>query len=385
MSFQETEEHRMFRETIRSFAEKEVAPLVDEAERTETFPRQILERAGELGFLGVARSEDSAGAGSDLNFLCIFIEELGRVCAGVALPLYACASLVSGLEQAGSEEHKKKYLEPLLQGRVMGSLAITEPGAGSDIAAISTTAERDGNEWVLNGQKMFITNGPIAEFFLVVAITKKEGQPDGIGVFLVEKGAPGFTQGKDIAKLGLRCSQTSELSFDNCRIPASAAWGRGANKSEGGGSGLGALLQTIDRGRVCIASLSIGIAQAAYETALAYAKERQQFGKAIGKFQAIQHKLVEMASNIEAARLLTGKAIALANEKQPYTKLASMAKLFASEAAVKATGDAVQIHGGYGYCREYPVERFFRDAKLMTIFEGTSEIQNIVIARELGL
>ena len=379
VNFKLSEEQQMFRETVREFARKEVAPLVDEAERTETFPSKVLRRAGELGLLSVGLPEDEGGSGGDLMYMSLFVEELARECAGIALPLYACASLAWGLHQSGSEEQKEKFLKPLLDGKAIGGLAITEPGAGSDVAAIQTSAIRDGDSYVLNGRKVFITNGTIADFLLVVANTDKDRHPRGIRAFMVERGAPGFSAGKKLSKLGLRSSETSELFFEDCRIPASDRWGGG------GASGLAGLLQSIDRSRVSIASLSLGIAVAAFEAALAYAKEREQFGRPIGKFQAIQLKLVDMATRIEAARLLTYQAIELANEGAQFTKEASMAKLFATESSVQITGDAVQVHGGYGYCTEYPVERYFRDAKLMTIFEGTSEIQNVVIARELGL
>jgi acyl-CoA dehydrogenase len=335
VNFKLSEEQQMFRETVREFARKEVAPLVDEAERTETFPSKVLRRAGELGLLSVGLPEDEGGSGGDLMYMSLFVEELARECAGIALPLYACASLAWGLHQSGSEEQKEKFLKPLLDGKAIGGLAITEPGAGSDVAAIQTSAIRDGDSYVLNGRKVFITNGTIADFLLVVANTDKDRHPRGIRAFMVERGAPGFSAGKKLSKLGLRSSETSELFFEDCRIPASARWGGG--------------------------------------------------GRPIGKFQAIQLKLVDMATRIEAARLLTYQAIELANEGAQFTKEASMAKLFATESSVQITGDAVQVHGGYGYCTEYPVERYFRDAKLMTIFEGTSEIQNVVIARELGL
>ena len=383
MNFKPSEEHVMFRETVREFARREVAPLVEEAEATETFPRQVLPEAAELGLLAVALPEGSGGSGGDLMFMSILVEELARECAGIALPIYACASMAWGLDRMGSEEQKTRYLKPLLSGEAIACMAITEPGAGSDVAAIRTSAIRDGDSYILNGTKAFITNGPIADCVLVIANTDPDGSPRGLRPFLVERGTPGFTAGKKLSKLGLRSSETSELNFEDCRIPASARWG---GRGKGGGApGFVGLMQSIDRSRVSIASLSIGIAVAAFEAALEYAKQREQFGKPIGKFQAIQLKLVDMAIRIEAARLLTYKAIELANDNAPYTKEASMAKLFATEACVKITGDAVQIYGGYGYCTDYPVERYFRDAKLMTIFEGTSEIQNIIIARELGL
>ncbi len=378
MNFKFTEEQQLFRKTVRKFAENEVAPIVEEAEKTETFPRQLLPKAAHVGLLAVGLPEEYGGAGGDLMYMSIFVEELARECAGIALPFYACASMVWGLHKSGSEEHKKRYLKPLIRGEAIGGLAITEPNAGSDVMAIQTTAIPNGEGYILNGRKVFITNGTIADYMIVIANTDKNRDPLGISAFIIEKGTPGFTSGKKLSKLGLRSSETSELLFEDCRIPNSALWG-------GGTTGFAGLMKGIDRSRVSIASLSMGIAGAAFEAALKYAKEREQFGKSIGKFQAIQLKLVDMATRIEAARLLTYKAIELANEDISCTKEASMAKLFASEAAVKITGDALQIHGGYGYCTEYPVERYFRDAKLMTIFEGTSEIQNIVIGRELGL
>ena len=378
MKFRFSEEQQMFRETVRKFAENEVAPLVEEAERTETFPRQVLPKAADLGLLSVGLPESYGGAGGDVMYMSFFVEEIARECAGIALPLYACASMAWGLHKSGTEEQKQKYLKPLIKGEAIGGLAITEPNAGSDVMAIRTMAIPDGDSYVLNGRKVFITNGTIADYMIVIANRDQDRDPTGISAFILERGTPGFTSGKKLSKLGLRSSETSELIFEDCRIPASAIWG-------GGLTGFVGLMKSIDRSRVSIASLSIGIAVAAYDAALRYAKEREQFGKPIGKFQAIQHKLVDMATSIEAARLLTYKAIELINDDVSCTREASMAKLFASEASVKITGDALQIHGGYGYCTEYPVERYFRDAKLMTIFEGTSEIQNIVISRELGL
>jgi acyl-CoA dehydrogenase len=383
MDFNPSEEQRLFRQKVREFARTQVAPLVDEAERTQVFPRQILRKAGELGLLAVSLPEESGGTGGDLMFMSILVEELARECAGITLPVYACASMAWGLDRMGSEKQKNKYLKALLDGQAIAGLAITEPGAGSDVASIRTSAIRDGDSYVLNGTKAFITNGPIADCILVIANSARDGNPAGLRPFLVEKGTPGFTSGKALSKLGLRSSETSELYFENCRIPASARWG---GSGEGGGArGFVGLMQSIDRSRVSIASLSIGIAVAAFDASLDHAKTTERYGRPIGKFQAIQLKLVDMATRIEAARLLTYKAIEMANDGLPFTKEASMAKLFATEACVKVAADAVQIFGGYGLCSDHTIERYFRDARLMTIFEGTTEIQNVIIARELGL
>lgn len=378
MDFRFSEEQKIFREAARKFVEREVAPLVEEAEREETFPRQLLRRTAEEGFLAVGLPEEYGGAGGDMMYMSIFIEEMARECAGIALTIYPCASMAWGLYQSGSEEHKEKYLMPLVRGEAVAALAVTEPNAGSDVMSITTTAREDEDGYVINGRKVFITNGPIADCIILIARTVKKDGSAGISAFIVEGDTPGLTVENRISKLGLRCCETAGLVFEDCRVPASARWGG----IEGGFVGL---MKGLDRSRVSIASLSIGIAEAAFKASLDYAREREQFGRPIGKFQSIQNKLVDMALRIENSRLLTYKATQLINENAPCTKEASMAKLYASESAVRITGEAVQVHGGYGYSAEYPVERYFRDAKVLTIFEGTSEIQNIIIARELGL
>ena len=378
MEFKYTAEQDLFRDTVRKFVQNEIHPLVDKAEQSETFPRLALTKAAELGLLSIGLPKDEGGADGDLMYMSMFVEEVARECPGIALTFYACASMAWGLSRSGSDEHKEKYIGPLIRGEAIGSMAVTEPDAGSDVMSIQTSAIRDNDHYVLNGRKTFITNGNIADYMIVIANTDQDRSPAGLTAFLIEKGTPGFSAGKKMSKLGLRSSETAELIFEDCRVHKSARWG-------GGMAGFVGLMKGIDRSRVSIASLSMGISVAAFEAALRYAKEREQFGKPIGKFQAIQHKLVDMAVRIEATRFLTYQAAELANNDEPCTKEAAMAKLFASESAVKITGEALQVHGGYGYSTEYNVERYFRDAKLMTIFEGTSEIQNIVIARELGL
>lgn len=395
MDFNLTEEQALFQKSIRDFAAKEVGPLVAVAEATETFPRELLKKAADYGFLKVSLSEEAGGAGDDLMFMSIFMEELSRQCAGIAMPLYAMASMAWGLEKAGSDYHREKYMDRIVNGEVLGSLAITEPDSGSDMMGIKTSARLDGNNYILNGQKMFITNGPVADFVLVVSLIKQEGKPDGFGTFFVDKGTPGFTTSEPIKKMGLKTSQVAALYFDDCKIPTANAWGMGGGGTGGGSGGdkkmgnnasaIHSLMQSIDRARIFIASMALGIAEAAYEPSLEYAKERKAFGKPIGKNQAIQHRLVDMKTRLEVSRLLIYKAAALANERKPYGMEASMAKLYASESAVAVTDHAMQIHGGYGYASELPIERYYRDARLLPIIEGTSEVQNIVIARSLGL
>jgi len=378
MDFKFSEQQRIFREMVRKFVEREVRPLVDEAERTSSFPRRLLKAAADRGLIAVGLPEEYGGAGGDMIYMSIFVEEMARECAGIALTIYPCASMAWGLYKSGSERQKEKYLTPLIKGDAMVSLAITEPNAGSDVMAIRTTAKKDGDSYVINGTKVFITNGPIADFVIAVTKTVENDETTGIGVFIVERDNPGLTAEKKMEKLGLRSCETSGLVFEDCRVPASAMWG----EQQGGFAGL---MKALDRSRVSIASLSIGIAEAAFSAALDYAKQREQFGRPIGKFQSIQNKLVDMAVRIDNSRLLTYRATQLINDEESCPREAAMAKLYASESAVKITGEAVQVHGGYGYSAEYPVERYFRDAKVLTIFEGTSEIQNIIIAREMGL
>lgn len=378
MDFKFSPEQAMFRETISKFVEREVAPLVEEAEATMAFPRTLMDKAAQAGLIAVGLPEEFGGAGGDMMYISILVEEMGRECAGIALSIYPCVSMAMGIFQSASEEQKERYLGPLTQGKAMVALAITEPNAGSDVMAIQTTAVEDGDDYIINGTKVFITNGPIADIIIVIAKTKNLDGSSGMAAFIVDGDNPGLIREKKISKLGLRSSETSGLVFENCRVPTSDQWG-------GKSGGFVGLMKALDRSRVSIASLSIGIAEAAFHTALNYAKEREQFGRPIGKFQSIQNKLVDMAIAIENARLLTYKATQLINEGLPCTQEAAMAKRYASEAAVMITGEAVQILGGYGYSSEYPVERYFRDAKVLTIFEGTSEIQNIIIARELGL
>jgi hypothetical protein len=362
---------------VREFAEKEIRPHVRQWDETQHFPRELLPRLAELGLMGVTIPTAYGGAGLGLSEYAAIIEELARVDASVALIVSAHNSLCAGrIFLAGTEEQKSKYLIPLARGEKLGCWSLTEPGSGSDAASARATARLDGENWVLNGTKSFVTNGHYAEIGVVMAVTNAEARAHGMSAFIVEAGTPGFRAGEKEDKLGLRASDTAELIFEECRIPKGNCLGKPD-------AGFLDCLRVLDRGRVGIAALAVGIAQGALEASVRYAKQRQQFGKPIASFQAIQWKLADMATEIDAARLLTNRAAALADRGCRITREASMAKLFASEAAVKAANEAVQIHGGYGFIKDYPVEKYYRDVKLCTIGEGTSEVQRMVIAREL--
>jgi len=372
-----SEEQRLLRRTVRDFAEAELRPHSREWDEKQEFPREVFTKLGELGLMGVTWPAEYGGSGLTTVDWAIVMEELARVDAGVALSVAAHNSLCSGhIYLAGSEAQKKKYLAPLAKGERVGCWGLTESGAGSDAGGTRTTAVRDGAHWVLRGSKTFITNGRVADTAVVMAVTDKSQGKKGISAFIVERGTKGFHAGKKEDKLGVRSSDTSELVFEDCRIPADNLLGRE-------GHGFVDTLRILDRGRIGIAAWSVGVGQASLEAAMSYARGRKQFGLAIAEFQAVQFKVADMATQIEAARLLTHRAASLRDAGKDHTAESSMAKLFASEMAVQAALDAVQIHGGYGFTKDYPVERYLRDSKLGTIGEGTSEVQRLVIAREL--
>ena len=377
MEFRLSEEHEMMRKMVREFAEKEVAPTAAERDEKEEFDRSLFDKMAELGLTGIPWPEEEGGVGADYLSYVIAVEELSRVDASVGVTLSAHISLASWpIHKFGTPEQKERFLRPLAEGKKLGAYGLTEPGSGSDAAGMRTTAVRDGDSYVLNGSKIFITNGGEAEIYVVFALTDPEKKHRGITAFIVEKGTPGFSFGKKEQKLGIRSSPTLEILFDNCRIPAE-------NRLGEEGEGFKIAMMTLDGGRNGIAAQAVGIAQGAFDAALAYAKEREQFGKPIAAQQAIQFKLADMATRIEASRLLTYQAAWLESQGLPYGKASAMAKLFAGDTAMDVTIEAVQIFGGYGYTREYPVERMMRDAKITQIYEGTNEIQRLVIARHL--
>jgi alkylation response protein AidB-like acyl-CoA dehydrogenase len=377
MDFRPTEEQALLRRTVREFAETEIGPHVREWDEAQQFSMDLLPKLASLGLTGIQLDERYGGAGMTAVDYCICIEELARVCPAVALSVAAHNGLCSAhISMFGSEAQKQQYLPRLVRGEVLGAWGLTEAGAGSDAAGMRTTAVRQGDCWAINGAKSFITHGRIGGIVVVIAITDRAKGHRGISAFIVERGTPGMSAGKKEDKLGMRASDTSEIIFQDCRIPSSQLLGEE-------GQGFINTLQILDAGRIGIAALSVGLAQGAYEAARHYAKERRQFGQPIAAFQAIQWKLADNATRIEAARLLTYRAAFLRDRGARTTRESSMAKLYASEIAVKAADDCVQIHGGYGFVKDYPAEKFFRDVKLVTIGEGTSEIQRLVIARQL--
>ena len=378
MDFTFTDEQKHLRKSVREFAEGEIAPHVHDWDESSHFPTELLPKLGEMGLMGVIFPEEYGGA--DLGYIeyATVIEELSRVDGSVGLFVAAHNSLCSNhIYKFGSEEQKKKYLVPLAQGKKLGAWSLTEPEAGSDAGGTRTTAVRQGDHWVLNGSKTFTTNGSYADICVAMAVTDKSKASHGISAFILEKGMPGFRPGKKENKLGMRASDTSEVIFSDCHIPPSQLLGPL-------GEGFTGSLKILDGGRISIAALGLGMAQGALEAATNYAKQRKQFGKAIAEFQAIQFKLADMATQVEAARLLVYQSAWLADQKNVrFTRESSMAKLFASEVAVRVANECVQIHGGYGFIKDYPAEKFYRDVKLCTIGEGTSEIQRLVIARQL--
>ena len=377
MDLRLTEEQEMIRKMARNFAQKEVAPLAAELDEKGIVPLENIRKMGELGFLGLTAPEEYGGCGADTVSYVLALEEISKACASTAVVMAVQNSLINyTLEKFGTEEQKRRYLVPLAKGEKIGAFALTEPEAGSDAAAQRTSAVRDGNHYVINGTKHFITNGGFADVVILFAMTDKSKGHRGISAFLVEKGTPGFLVGKEENKMGIRGTNTSELIFQDCRVPVE-------NRLGDEGMGFKIAMVALDAGRIGIGAQAVGIAQAAYEAALKYAKERQQFGQPIAHFQAIQWMLADMATRIEAARLLTLKAALKKDAGERFTKEAAMAKLFASETASWVTDLAIQIHGGYGYMKEYPVERYYRDARITRIYEGTSEIQRLVIASRI--
>jgi alkylation response protein AidB-like acyl-CoA dehydrogenase len=377
VDFRPTEEQQLLRRTVRAFAETEIRPHVREWDETQHFPREVLPKLAALGLLGIQFAEEYGGAAMSSLDYCICIEELARVDPGLALSIAAHNGLCSShIAMFGTDEQKRKYLAPLASGEKVGAWGLTEATSGSDAAGMRTTATRAGACWVLNGSKQFTTHGRVGDILVAMAVTDRAAGTKGISAFIIERGTPGLSPGKKEDKLGMRASDTSEVLFDNCRIPADQLLG-------GEGQGFVNTMQVLDAGRIGIAALAVGLAQGAYEAALGYARERKAFGRTISQFQAIQWKLADNATRIEAARLLTYRAAYLKDQGRRTTLESSMAKLYASEIAVKAADDCVQIHGGYGFVKDYPAEKFFRDVKLTTIGEGTSEIQRLVIARQL--
>ena len=365
------------RRAVREFAAAEILPHASEWDEEERFPRRTIEKLGELGFLGPIFPEEYGGAGFGYAEYAVLIEELARADASVAITVAAHVSLAANhIYEQGTEEQKNRYLGPLASGRALGAWSLTEPGAGSDAGGTRTTAVRDGDAWIINGSKTFTTNGSEADIAVCMASTRPELRTRGISAFIVERGTPGFRAGRKEKKLGHRASDTSEMVFEDCRVPA-------ANLLGEEGAGFVGAMKVLDGGRISIAALSLGIAAAAFDCASAYAKERRQFDRPIGDFQGVSFPLADSGVEIEASRLLIQRAAALKDSGAATTTESAMAKLHASETAVRVTNRAVQILGGYGYTRSYPVERYLRDAKLMTIGEGTSEIQRMIIARPI--
>jgi hypothetical protein len=377
VDFEYTPEQIQLRKSVREFAEGEIAPHVMEWDESQEFPSEVVRKLGKLGYMGSIFPEELGGAGLGYIEYSIIIEELSRVDGSVGIIVAAHTSLCSNhIFKMGTDEQRGRYLPKLASGEWLGCWSLTEPEAGSDAAGTRTTAVREGDCWVLNGSKTFTTNAHYADVCVAMAVTDRAAAQHGISAFIVEKGTPGFRPGKKENKLGLRASATGEVIFENCRLPAQQQLGRLHE-------GFVDSLKVLDGGRVSIAALAIGMAQGAYDAALRYSKLRKQFGRPISEFQEIQHKLVDMAVDLDASRLLNYRAAQMLDRGQRVTRESSMAKLFASEAAVRIANEAVQIHGGYGFIKDYPVEKFYRDVKLCTIGEGTSEIQRLVIARQL--
>lgn len=375
MQFKLTEEHEMIRKMVRDFAQNEVAPTAAERDEEERFDREIFDKMAELGLTGVPWPEEYGGIGSDYLAYCIAIEELSRVCASTGVTLSAHTSLAGWpIYKFGTEEQKQKYLRPMAQGEKIGAYGLTEPSSGSDAGGMRTTAKLVGDEYVISGSKIFITNGGIADTYVVFALTDPESKQKGTSAFIIEKDFPGFSVGKKEKKLGIRSSPTTEIIFDECRVPKENLLGKE-------GEGFKIAMMTLDGGRNGIAAQAVGIAQGALDAAVDYAKERVQFGKPISAQQGIGFKLADMATGVEASRLLTYQAAWLESVGLPYGKESAMSKLFAGDTAMKVTTEAVQVFGGYGYTKDYPVERYMRDAKITQIYEGTQEIQKLVISR----
>ena len=374
MNFGLTREQELVRQMVREFAVNEVKPIAAEIDETERFPMENVKKMAELGMMGIPFPKELGGAGGDVLSYIITVEELSKVCGTTGVIVSAHTSLCASLlYENGTPSQKEKYLIPLAKGEKIGAFGLTEPGAGTDAAGQQTTAVLDGDNYILNGSKIFITNGGVADTFIVFAMTDKSQGTRGISAFIVEKDFPGFSIGKKEDKLGIRASSTTELIFENCVVPKENLIGKE-------GKGFGIAMKTLDGGRIGIAAQALGIAEGAYEETIKYMKERKQFGRPLSAFQGLQWMIAEMETKIEAAKLLVYKAAWLKQNKLPYSVDAAKAKLFAAEVAMDVTTKAVQIHGGYGYTKEYPVERMMRDAKITEIYEGTSEVQKMVIA-----
>jgi alkylation response protein AidB-like acyl-CoA dehydrogenase len=377
MNFEFTETQLAIRDTAKQFAEEVLAPEAAVRDGREEFPHEAVKKLGELGFMGMMVSEKYGGSGLDTISYVLAMEEISRIDASCGVIMSVNNSLVCfGIEEWGTEEQKRKYLIPLAQGKLLGAFALSEPEAGSDAANQHTTATVDAECYVLNGTKNFITNGASADVILVMAATDKSKGANGISTFIVEKGTPGLSVAKKERKLGICSSDTASLAFDDCRVPRS-------NRIAEEGFGFKFAMKTLDGGRIGIAAQALGIGRASFEAARGYSKQRKAFGSYLSQFQAIQFKLADMATNLEAARLLTLESASLKDARKRYSTAAAQAKLFASKVAVECALEAIQIHGGYGYIRDFPVERYLRDAKITEIYEGTSEIQRLVIARDL--
>ena len=377
MDFNTTDRQNLFLQMIREFAEKEVKPLAAEVDETERFPMETVEKMAKLGIMGIPVPKEYGGAGADNVLYTMAVEELSRVCATTGVIVSAHTSLCCApILEHGTEAQKQKYLPKLASGEWIGAFGLTEPNAGTDASAQQTTAVKEGDHYVLNGSKIFITNASAANIFIVMAMTDKSKGTKGISAFIVERDFPGFSIGKKEKKMGIRGSATCELIFENCIVPAENLLGAE-------GKGFGIAMKTLDGGRIGIASQALGIAQGAMDETVRYVKERKQFGRPLAKFQNMQFQLADMQTRIEASRLLVRKAAFRKDRKDNYSADAAMAKLFAAETAMEMTTKAVQYHGGYGYTREYPVERMMRDAKITEIYEGTSEVQRMVIAGKL--
>lgn len=377
MNFKLSEEHEMIRKMVRDFAVNEVAPSAAERDEEERFDMDLFKKMADLGLTGIPWPEEYGGIGSDYLAYVIAVEELSRVCASMGVTLSAHTSLAGWpVYKYGTEGQKQKYLRPMAEGTKIGAYGLTEPSSGSDAGAMRTTAKQDGDDYVINGSKIFITNGGIADIYIVFAVTNSEGKRPETSAFIVEKDFPGFSVGKKERKLGIRSSPTTEIMFDNCRVPKENLLGNI-------GDGFVIAMKTLDGGRNGIAAQAVGIAQGALDASVVYAKGREQFGKPIADNQGIGFKLADMATSIEASRLLTYQAAWLESNGFPYGKESAMAKLMSGDTAMKVTTDAVQVFGGYGYTKDYPVERYMRDAKITQIYEGTQEIQRLVISRML--
>jgi len=377
MDFTLTEEQKMLKAMVRDFAEKEIEPIAAQIDEDATFPTEAIKKAAEIGLMGTGYPEEYGGSGGGAVEQAIVFEEVARVCASTSVILIVTNELTSyPIYMHGSEEQKQRFLVPLTKGEKLGAFGLTEAGAGSDVAAMETTATRGNGGYTLNGNKLFISNGAEAEIIVAFATVDKSQGYRGVTAFIVEKDALGYSVGKHERKLGIRASSTTELIFEDCFVPEE-------NRLGDEGRGFRIALETIDASRIGIAAQAVGIAQAAFEKSLAYAQERQQFGQPIASFQAIQWMLSDMATQIDAARLLTHRAAYLKDQGLSFIKEASMAKVFAAETAMWVTTKAVQVHGGYGYVKDYPLERYFRDAKITEIYEGTSEMQRMTIARQL--